>query len=343
MAELHEAQEQTAAGVRRVVLKRLRPELVGDAQLREMFRHEARLQRALDHRNLIACHALTEHDGEPVLVLEHVDGCALDQVIARARVDQRALEPSLAAWIGRELCRALEAIHALSDEAGRPLNAVPRDVTPANLLLSRAGAVKLGDLGVAKSLWSRARTLSGEVKGSPRYLSPEQAQGDHAGPLSDLFGVGLLLFEALALAPYRQGDARELLNAATRSTWRPLRAINAAVPPELEKLIQRCLRVDPETRPASASALAAALSRVIAAAPQLPGAAEVSALVEQTLSGPTGPSAPSPAETTAVGPPSVVSGPTVSLLQPGQRAVLLAARARARRSAEHPGEDEEPG
>jgi len=335
MAVLHEATEERTDGARRVVLKRLLPELAVDARLREMFRHEARLQRALDHRNLISCHALREENDEPVLVLEHVDGCSLDQVIAHGRAQRRALDPILAAWIGRELCRALEAIHGLKDAAGRALDAVHRDVTPSNVMLSRVGAVKLGDLGVAKSLWSQARTLTGEVKGNPRYLSPEQARGDHATPLSDLYEVGLLLFEALTSEPFRRGDERELMATAAHPAWRSPRAVNAAVPRALEELIQRCLRVEPETRPASASALAAALSRVIDAAPLLPGPGDVAALVERSLTDPTPSSEPPRSEPDRPPQPSLVSGHTVSLVRPEQRAVLLAARERGRRGDGH--------
>ncbi|MBX7078246.1 MAG: serine/threonine protein kinase, partial [Nannocystaceae bacterium] len=192
VAEVVRADIVGAGGFRKpVVIKRIRDDLAPElrASLHAAFEREAVLAQRLQHAGVVAVLDLGEHEGQPFIVMEFVDGCSLQQLFDR----DGALPHAIALQVALRVAEALAYVHALPDEHGAPLQLVHRDVTPANVLLSVDGAVKLADFGIARARSSGNDTLPGFVKGTPMYLAPEQAAGRPVDGRADVFALGLVL------------------------------------------------------------------------------------------------------------------------------------------------------
>jgi serine/threonine protein kinase len=245
------------AGYERVVaLKRLLPDSARDKRRVEMFLREAKLAKLLDHPNVVRAFDYGEIDGELFLAMEYVEGQALSRVLKALADGNGELGPALAAHVLAEVCEGLHAAHELKDESGQPLNLVHRDVSPQNVMVGYDGHVRLLDFGVAK-IEAESVTKTGEVKGKTAYMSPEQAMGDALDRRSDLFGVGAVLFECLALRRM-WGDGTDM---------DVIRKLALEKPPRLEDAVPGGATVPP------AAALAGAAVRETA----VPGAAAVPA------------------------------------------------------------------
>lgn len=234
-----------------VALKVLRAALRGDAELERLLIDEARRGAGLRHRNLIAVHDLGCDDGIYFVRMEYVAGCDLASALRRAR-----LAPALAAFVAEEVALALAYVHAAADPAGRPLGLVHRDVSPSNVLVSRHGEVKLGDLGVAKATRLADVTRANVHKGKYAYMSPEQVAGAPIGPGSDQFALGVVLAEMLT-------GERPFDGATPIETMERVRAAAApelpGVPARLADVVRRCLSPEPAARFHDATLLYAAL------------------------------------------------------------------------------------
>jgi serine/threonine-protein kinase len=194
LAEAHGA----GAFRRRVVLKVLAPERRGDVRVAAMLADEARVVGLLHHPGIVAAldYLETEEHG-PVFVLEFVDGASLRSVLKVARRHNAVMPESLAAHIGAQVAHALHAAHMAVGRDGAPMRLVHRDVAPDNVLLSRSGAVYLGDFGVARAAGNADITQAGAgPKGKIGYMAPEQARGERVGPAADIFSLGRVIAEA---------------------------------------------------------------------------------------------------------------------------------------------------
>ncbi len=242
----------------RWVAVKLLPAGVLDPTARERFRREARSSASFAHPNAVAVYDAGEDGGQLFLVMELVDGPSLARVLA----DHGRLGIDQALHIADGLLAALAAAHA----AGL----VHRDVKPGNVLLGPNGQVKLADFGIARRLDDLAHDLTAAhtVLGTPRYTSPEQLAGQPATPASDLYGVGVVLFEMLVGAPPYDGPSASVVAAAHHTApipdvtaWRP------DVPPAVASAITRALAKDPVGRFPSATAMRAALASQTTAYP----------------------------------------------------------------------------
>ncbi len=194
LAELH----GDGAFRRRVVIKVLAPDRRGDDRIAHMLADEARVVGLLHHPGIItALDYLETPDEGPVFVLEYVDGTSLRTALRLARHSNELMPESLAAHVGAQVARALHAAHTACDFEGKPLRVVHRDVSPDNVLLSRSGAVYLGDFGVARAVGSSEVTSPGAApKGKVGYMAPEQAARQPVGPPADVFSLGRVVAEA---------------------------------------------------------------------------------------------------------------------------------------------------
>lgn len=244
---------QGASGfVRRVALKTLRPERRGDGDLERLLIEEARLGGRLHHKNVVAVEDLGFDQGSYYLRMEFVDGADLGQLSSRVRPS-----PALALLIAAEVAEGLAYLHGLRDEEGRPLGLVHRDISPENILVSRAGEVKLADMGIAKARFLSDITWGKLRKGKYAYMSPEQIRGERLVGASDLFALGVVLAELLrGRAPFA-GETPLLLMEAIKEAAPDLRG----VPRGLRPLVSRCLQKAPGSRYADAEALLRALER----------------------------------------------------------------------------------
>lgn len=228
----------------------------GEEELRR-FRREARAAARLRHPSIIAVHDVVERDGLPCIVMDLVRGEDLERVLARGALPQRQ-----AAEVARELALALEHAHRNG--------VIHRDVKPRNVIVDRGGRPHLGDFGLARDDRAARLTVTGEVLGTPGYLSPEQADGaaSRQGPAADIFGLGALLYRALVgKPPFPESSGPHALAMTLLSEPPRPRSRDATIARDLEAIVLRCLAKDPRARYPSAEALAADLDRWLTGRP----------------------------------------------------------------------------
>jgi serine/threonine-protein kinase len=266
MAEVWRATINGPAGfARTLVVKRIRPQMAEDPQFVEMFCSEARLSALLTHANIVQVFEFGEVEGEYFLAMEYVRGHDLNSII-QTYAELGLPQPALGAYVARELGRALGYAHTLTDERGRPLGLVHRDVSPSNVLVGFDGTVKLLDFGIAKAfaLASSNRTRTGTLKGKMGYLAPEQVAEKKVDHRADLFAVGVVLHETLTgKRLFVRRSTEETLELLREAKVEPPSRHNRNVPPALDQICLKALARDPEQRYASGSAIAAELDEVL--------------------------------------------------------------------------------
>lgn len=249
----------------RAVLKRMLPQHRGDPELVRAFVHEAELGRALATPVHPALVRTLEHGEDATggwIVLEHVDGATLAEILAAARRAGEAVPLGVALHVTATLLDVLAFVHGATDAAGRPLGIVHRDVTPENLLVSRDGAVKLGDFGIARSRLRDARTRTGVIKGKLAYLAPEQVTGSSVDARADLYAAGILLWELVTGRPWLDAaDELSLLRAAEDPPRRSPSSLGGD--PRLDPVLARALARFPEERFPTAAAFRGALAPLL--------------------------------------------------------------------------------
>jgi serine/threonine-protein kinase len=268
MAEVFLAREaQSDGSVRHVVLKRVLPEMADNPDFLSMFLEEGRTAVRLYHANVCHVYESGEVGGTAFMALEWVYGTSLDDVITRAATRGTTLPWPIAVEIVAQVASALEYVHHAKGPSGRPLNIVHRDVSPHNVMLSWTGSVKLLDFGIAKT---SANEGGGETVGKYGYMSPEQAQSRAIDARSDLFALGVVLFEALTGRPlYDRPTVLETLSAIVREPVPSLAQLRPDLPPALDHIVARALAKSPAQRWESAGELRAALKQVLRAHNQL--------------------------------------------------------------------------
>lgn len=252
MGDVWEARDTTLDRV--VALKIMRPDTTAEPVFAERFRDEALMTAGLSHHNIATLFDYGQHEEMAFLVMELVDGIPLSEVLR----DSGALDPDRVRSIVGQMALALGAAH----DAGL----VHRDIKPANVLLTESGTVKLTDFGIARATDSGGRTRTGEMLGTPNYLSPEQALGRTATPASDIYALGVVAHELLS--GRRPFDKETPVATALAHVMEPMPTLPAAIPTDLTELISRCLAKEPEDRPASAREVATAIGMPWVEVPQ---------------------------------------------------------------------------
>jgi serine/threonine-protein kinase len=257
MGEILVAQMNDGSGTAEsVVLKRLLADLLSDEKYVKMFREEIEVMSRLDHRNIVRVIDLPIVDGKQCLAMEYVRGVNVFHLLKRCRVQQIRIPPPLAIFIMREVLEGLDYAHSFLLPDGRPLELVHRDMTPGNVLLSFDGDVKITDFGIAKSKMSHLSTTVGVVKGTTRYLSPEQIKGAAATTRSDLFACGSLLAELLTGEPlFDRGTVPPTLLAIASGDRPPMIQHLPFHAPQLAAVLERVLSLMPGKRQESARVL----------------------------------------------------------------------------------------
>ncbi len=200
MAEVFRAVAEGVEGFRRVfVIKRLRPEKSASVELTRMFVDEARLSALLHHPNIVQVYDFGQINGTYFLAMEYLRGKDLAAVMKALRALKSAVLPPIAAHIAHQVATGLHYAHTLSRVDGKKLSVVHRDVTPSNIMLQRTGAVKVLDFGIAQAtnFARQVETGGGRVKGKLAYLSPEQVRLEELDARSDVFALGIVLWEML--------------------------------------------------------------------------------------------------------------------------------------------------
>lgn len=269
MAEIFLARRSRPGGFSKAVaVKRVLPELAKQEEFRKMFADEARLCASLNHPNLVQVFDYGEVEGVPFLVMEWVDGCDLASLIREGG----PLPARVAAFAMAEVARALAHVHSAKDDDGRPLHIVHRDLSPGNVLISRAGDVKVGDFGIAQARGRLARTDAGRLKGTLAYLSPEQVSGTQVDQRTDIYALGLLLFELITGERYVAGDSEvELLQAAMAPPARSASSLTPKLNRAFDDLLGVALALEPDARHRDAESLEQELRKLCSEVPDARG------------------------------------------------------------------------
>lgn len=247
----------------RLVIKRILPNLAADAHFVTMFLNEARVAARLNHPNIVRLFDLGKEGESYFLAMEFIHGDDLGALVNRlAARDQRLPLPQALRLI-RDACLGLSHAHTLTDERGAPLHLVHRDISPQNVMVSFDGEVKLLDFGIARASNLTSTTQTGEIKGKYAYIAPEQARGSGVDQRSDLFSLGLVLYELLTgHSPFKRGNDLITLRAAIECAIEPPSRF-VPLPHALEAIVLKAVARDPRARFASASAFARAIERFL--------------------------------------------------------------------------------
>ena len=252
MATIHRATDLRME--REVAVKLLRPEVASDPDLAQRFRREALAATVLRHPNIVACLDTGTDGDQAYLVMDLVEG---EDLSARLKRGGR-LAPWQAARIGLDIARGLGVAHVRG--------IVHRDVKPGNILLAADGRAMVTDFGIARLAMDAEAALPGTTLGSVHYFSPEQARGTTTTPASDVYGLGLVLFETLTGTRAWTGDTTDAIALARLGKAAPsARALRPEVPATLEAVVQRALAPEPGDRYPNGAAMAAALEPIVAA------------------------------------------------------------------------------
>jgi hypothetical protein len=263
MAEVFVARREGLHGFsKRVALKRILPQFASDPDFVWMFIDEARLAAMLEHPNIVQVFDFGTMGEDLVLVMELVDGSNVSRLLRTAPVDS-PIPWDVALHIAYQTAQALDYAHHAVDDQGESLEFVHRDVSPANILLTRTGHVKLTDFGIA-TVRSRAPTTEdGQVRGKLGYMSPEQVLGKELSGKSDVFTLSTVLAEMLIAEPLFQGESElNVLLQIRDADLRVLARCERRIPQDIRAVVLRGLQRDPKERP-TAGAFAEACAEVM--------------------------------------------------------------------------------
>src|SRR5438874_3122374 len=246
MAEVYLARQAGAAGFEKLVcLKRILPHLARDKQFVEMFLNEARLAARLDHPNIVSIFDLGEANGNYFIAMEFIDGPSLRAAAKRALERGERLPIPEIVKVVSMAAAGLHYAHELTDAGGKPLGLVHRDISPDNVLVHRNGAAKVVDFGIAKAARSSSSTRTGTLKGKVAYMPPEQLRGEALDRRTDVFALGVVLYELLAgKRPWEGSSEVALIGKIMTEEPQPLGEVREDAPAELIAIVDRALAKD---------------------------------------------------------------------------------------------------
>ncbi len=266
MAAVWAARQRGSRGFKKTVaVKTMLPSISDDVRFEQMFLDEARIASRIRHPNVVEILDLGEQDDVLYLVMEWVDGEPLG-ALRRAALEQGRFPLAHAVRIIAEVCAGLHAAHELCDEEGRSIGLVHRDISPQNVMVGYDGVVKVLDFGVAKSAGRTSETTSaGQVKGKPPYMSPEQALGKAVDRRTDLFALGIILYQlTTGRHPLRgENDIATLHNIVSERPILPPMVFDPDFPLELDRVIMKALSREPDERFQTAREFEIALDKVM--------------------------------------------------------------------------------
>ncbi len=250
MAEVFKAKTFGVEGFERLLaVKRILSNIAEDEEFISMFIDEAKIAVQLQHANIAQIFDLGKVDGSYFIALEYVNGRDLRSIFDRMRSRGESLPIAMACWVMMQVCEGLDYAHNKRDGQGRELHLIHRDISPQNVLIGYDGEVKLIDFGIAKAAGKASTTQAGILKGKFGYMSPEQVRGLPIDKRSDIFAVGIVLYELLTGERLFVGETDfSTLEKVRNVEIVPPSAYNKKIPPELERLILKALARDPEDR-----------------------------------------------------------------------------------------------
>ncbi|RKG76732.1 PEGA domain-containing protein [Corallococcus exercitus] len=288
MAEVFLAKAAGPRGFEKtLVLKRILPHLAEDEAFVEMFLGEAQLAARLDHPNVVQIFDFGEVDGSYFLAMEYIDGPTLRRLIKRSMELKQPLPAGVCAKLVAAAAEGLAFAHELTDaETGAPLGLVHRDISPENVLVSRQGAVKVVDFGIAKVAGQSHRTATGVVKGKVAYMPPEQLQAKAMDGRVDVYALGIVLYELLTgKRPFDATTDVSMMQAILFEPFVPAVERRPDLPEAMQRILERALAKDREQRYPDCRAFQADLERFVLSLGEPVGAYQIARLVAQVMEG----------------------------------------------------------
>ena len=285
MAEVFRAESEGLQGFKKqVAIKRVLPHLSEKKKFISMFLDEARLSAHLSHSNCVQVFDIGVGDNAYFIVMEFVDGANLKSVAESLKKQGRDFPVASAVFIAHEICKGLSYAHELRDPNGEVLNIVHRDMSPPNVLITKFGEVKIVDFGLAKANSQLEKSEPGIIKGKFAYLSPEAALGQDVDSRTDVFAVGIILWELLSGQRLFLGDTDfQTVKKVQQALIPSIAQINAKVPAELERILNRSLARDVNQRYRTARELGKDLSRFLFSFGNPVSSFDIEELVQTTM------------------------------------------------------------
>lgn len=285
MATVFLGQVRGAAGFRRyVAIKRAHAHLLENPTFKQMLIDEARLASRIHHPNVISVLDVEERRGELLLVMDYVEGAALSDLLAKAQEADRKVPARIALRVALDACAGLHAAHELADDQGKPLGLVHRDISPHNILVGLDGAARIADFGIAKQAEGGVSTTTGSLKGKIGYMAPEYVEHGVLDARSDVFALGVVVWEALANKKlFRGSNEVDTLKRIVAAEVPPLSMVAPWVGARLDDVLAAALARVPAERFATARAFGTALESAARKDDLIASAAEVAAFVQEMV------------------------------------------------------------
>jgi len=286
MAEIFLARMSGSAGFQKlVVIKRLPDRLTHDQEYVEMFLDEARINARLSHVNVVQVIELGQVDGRYFMAMEYVPGLSVSQIGRKCTERFGDVPQAVACGIVAQAAVGLHYAHECVDpDSGKPLGVIHRDVSPQNLILTFQGNVKVVDFGIARAEGRQARTMTGKVKGKAAYLSPEQCQGLPMDRRTDIFALGIVLYElCTARRLFKRATPAQTFDAIVLEPVIPPRRLNPKIEPDIEAVILRALEKKPRDRFPTAAAMHEALAEAMRRSGMMGAPADLERFMEATF------------------------------------------------------------
>lgn len=266
MAEVYLAKSIGANGINKfVAIKRILPQYSDNPEFIDMFKEEAKIAVNLNHGNVVSIFDFGVEKSQFFLVMEFVEGQNLRQILNHLKKESKDLTFDQITYIAKEVAAGLDHAHrCLDGSTGRPLNITHRDMSPQNVMISFEGEIKVVDFGIAKAENQVENTRVGTIKGKFGYMSPEQAEGQQVDLRTDIFSLGIVLWELLARDRLFAGPTEAATLRKVRECQVPsLRKINPSIPPELERICNKALAKDRTLRYQTSAAFHKDLNRFL--------------------------------------------------------------------------------
>ena len=249
MAEVYRAKLTGEKGFEKlIVVKKMLPHMTEDTEMVTYFIDEAKLAALLQHENIIHIYDFGETEGSYFIAMEYLFGKDLKSVFHKSSQMNLPINLENSLFIASKICEGLEYAHNLMDLHGASLNIVHRDISPQNIFITYDGKIKTIDFGIAKTSTQTTKTRVGIIKGKVAYMSPEQAEGKSIDRRSDIFAVGILLYEMITRKEMYDGDTMQVLNKAINAQYEPPENLTPGLPPKVYEILHRALNKNLEKR-----------------------------------------------------------------------------------------------
>ena len=250
MGEIFLAKMRGAAGFEKhVIIKTILPHLAREPEFVTKFLDEGRIVVQLTHGNIVPVFDMGEEGGEYFIAMEYIPGRDLREIIKRLQIDKKSIPAPLSLFIISEVCKGLAYAHRKVGEDGLSMGLVHRDVSPSNILISLEGDIKVIDFGIARATNKLSQTISGRIQGKFCYMSPEQASGKIVDARSDIFSVGVVLYEMLTgMRPFEGFTDLESIDLVRTCDFDPPSTLDATISPEIDEIVQRAMSRDLDER-----------------------------------------------------------------------------------------------